>query len=35
MKTNYYIGFLSALLLSGMSVKAQYADNVYHDNTEE
>jgi len=30
MKTNYYIGFLSALLLSGMSVKAQYADNIYH-----
>ncbi len=32
MKAKYYIGILSALLLAGMPVKAQYADDVYLDN---
>ena len=34
MKAKYYIGILSALLLAGMPVKAQYADDVYLDNDE-
>jgi hypothetical protein len=32
MKAKYYIGILSALLLAGMPVKAQYADDVYLNN---
>jgi len=32
MKAKYYLGILSALLLAGMPVKAQYSDNVYPGN---
>ena len=32
MKAKYYIGILSALLLAGSTVKAQYADNGYYGN---
>ena len=29
MKAKFYIGILSALLLAGMPVKAQYSDDFY------